>query len=583
MKNIINKVAGLMLLALPFVGMTSCSDSYMEEVNTDKTKPANMNPNAQLTTGLLQTYGDFGMMDAYRCYITGFTQHFMGGWNVSNYAGSVHADNDMMRTIWDELYNVAIKNMTDAMYRTDDRPNLNAILRIHQAYLMSVLTDTYGDVPCSEAGLGFIQGIANPKYDTQEEIYNWLFNELAICIEQLEKEGPDVVTGDVTNYGGNTKQWAKYANSLRLRYAMRISDVNPAKAEEEFKKALNAKCGLIEKAEDNAYIKYIDGPFTLYDGARDLDFRVNALGEMLYGQDSDSPTFVCYTLYKMMQDTGDPRLYRICRHYLNPKRSQVRADDEWNVDVTEEVVAFQESEEGILPEGKSYACFPGAAWWHNWVSAPANNKIPTLEKLVAQYPEVGFDKSNYNARMMRPFLSIKLEKADCPGVLMTSAEVAFLKAEAASKKWTNDDVETLYKQGVTDAMLMLNSYYDIPKIKIEEIDEYLENNPVGDTPERQKEMINTQAWILHLMNPAEAWANLRRSDYPVLEDRRKYEKYPNDFTYDDDNLTTPVRLKYPNLEAKYNAKHYEEALSRMGGKDDWHHRLWWDVADIHIQ
>ncbi len=137
-----------------------------------------------------------------------------------------------------------------------------------------------------------------------------------------------------------------------------------------------------------------------------------------------------------MKNTGDPRLYRICRHYLNPKRSAVKADDEWNVDVTDEVVAYENSEEGQLPEGQSYACNIGAAWWHNWVNAPANDRIPTLESLVAQYPEVGFDKSNYNARMMRPFLSIKLLKAECPGVLITSAEVELLIAEALAKGWT---------------------------------------------------------------------------------------------------------------------------------------------------
>lgn len=586
MKKIINKVAGMMLMTLPLLGVMSCSDSYMEEVNTDKTKPSTMNPNAQLTTGLLQTYGDFGLMDTYRCYITGFTQHFAGGWNVSNYAGAVHADNDMMRAIWDEYYNVGLKNMTDAIYRTSDAKNLNAILRIHKVYIMSVLTDTYGDIPCSEAGLGYLNGISNPKYDKQEDIYNWIFEELQACIDQLAEGSTDVVTGDVTNYGGDAIRWMKYANSLRLRYAMRISDINPAKAQEEFAKAVDAECGYIISAADNAYIKYIDGPFTLYDGARDLDFRVNALGEMLYGQDSDSPTFICRTFFDMMKDNNDPRLYRICRHYLNPKRSQVSADDEWNVDVTDEVVAYENSEEGRLPEGQSYACNIGAAWWHNWVNAPSNDKIPTLERLVNQYPEVGFDKSNYNARMLRPFLSIKFEKAYCPGVLMTSAEVHFLIAEALSKGWNinvGGDVSSHYEAGVRDAMNMLNDYYEITKITEQEINDYIAAHPVGTDAEKQKENINTQAWILHLMNPAEAWANLRRSDYPVLEDRYKYERWTSDFTYDDDNLTTPVRLRYPALEAKYNSANYQEALNRMGGTDDWHKRLWWDVADCHVK
>ena len=157
---------------------TACSDSYMEDLNKDSTKATTIAPSAQLTTALLQTYGDFGLMDTYRSYITGFTQHFAGGWNVSNYAGSVHAQDDQMRLVWDQYYAVAIKNIVDAIANSEDLPNTNAALRIHRVYLMSVLTDIYGDIPCTEAGKGYTEGIANPKYDTQEEIYNFFFDEL---------------------------------------------------------------------------------------------------------------------------------------------------------------------------------------------------------------------------------------------------------------------------------------------------------------------------------------------------------------------------------------------------------------------
>ena len=94
MNNIIKKYIGkggfamaLLLMATGGV-MTSCSDSTMESINTDKTKVDKLDPNAQLTTSLLQTYGDFSLMDTYRNYITGFDQYFAGGWNVTNYSGS---------------------------------------------------------------------------------------------------------------------------------------------------------------------------------------------------------------------------------------------------------------------------------------------------------------------------------------------------------------------------------------------------------------------------------------------------------------------------------------------------------------
>ena len=311
-----------LLLCVAALAFSSCSDEHMERINTDDTKASSIDPSAQLTTALLQTYGDFGMMDTYRSYITGFTQHFAGGWNVSNYAGSVHAQDDQMRLVWDQLYAVSIKNIVDAIANSADKPNTNAALRIHRVYLMSVLTDIYGDLPCMEAGLGYVAGINNPSYDTQEEMYDFFFEELKACAAQLGT-GSDRIGGDVTSLKGDVAAWKRYANTLRLRYAMRISDVNSTKAKEEFESALTADGGYIQDASQDAYIIYMDGPFTLYDGSRDLDFRVNALGEILYGQDPTSPTFICSTFYDILNDNNDPRLHRICRHYLNVKRPRV--------------------------------------------------------------------------------------------------------------------------------------------------------------------------------------------------------------------------------------------------------------------
>ena len=570
-----------LLLTIAALGFTACSDDYMSELNTDETKGASIDPNAQLTTALLQTYGDFGLMDTYRSYITGFTQHMAGGWNVSNYAGSVHANDDQMRLVWDQFYGVAIKNLADAIENSKEKPNVNAILRIHRVYLMNILTDTYGDIPCSEAGLGFIKGITAPKYDTQEEIYNFFFTELEACANQLGT-GSDNITGDVTSLGGDVNLWKKYANSLRMRYAMRISDVNPAKAQAEFEKACQAEGGYIATAADDAYIKYTDGKFTLYDGSRDLDFRVNALGEILYGQDPTSPTFVCSTFYNILNNSSDPRLYRICRHYINTKRSEIQPDREWNVDVTDEVVDY------LNKAGQAEApCNPGAAWWNNWINAPANSDIPTLDKLVKSYPDAGFDGSNYPARMMRPFLSIDFEMPDRPGTLINSAEVEFLLAEAVLKGWNvSGTVEDHFKAGVTASIEWMNDHYlrGQDKVTDTEISTFVTSLiDSGVLTTNAKEAINTQAWILHMMNPSEAWANLRRSDYPVIADRTKLDKFESDFTYDDNNLSTPTRLRYPILEKKYNSTHYQEAIDRMGGTDDWHKRLWWDTADINVK
>lgn len=556
-------------MILTLVGLSACSDAYMEDVNTDDSKASTIDPNAQLTTALLQTYGDFSLMDTYRSYITGFTQYYAGGWNVSNYAGAVYPKDSEMTYVWKRYYSIGIKNLVDAIHRSENMPNTNAALRIHRAYMMAVLSDIYGDIPCTEAGMSYINGNANPKYDTQEEVYDFIFSELKACAAQLDK-GTDLISGDVTSLGGDAAAWKRYANTLRLRYAMRISDVAPEKARIEFESALNADGGIISSAEDDAYVKYIDAPFTLYDGANDLDFRANALGEMIYGQDPESPSFVCSTLFNYMKKMNDPRLYRIARCYIHTTRSQT--DTSGNFDVTDEVIDWGErGGTGIVP------CNVGDAWWSDWVNGPTNNEIPTLESLVKLYPDKGYDKNNYPARMLRPTIAIAFCDADCPGILITSAEVEFLLAEAASKDWdVLDDAESYYEAGIRASMQMLNNYYDIvSKISDAEIDEYIAANPLGDNA---REAINTQAWILHLTNPSEGWANLRRSDYPALADRTLL-PVRGDFPHEDPNMQTPVRLRYPLLEAKYNSVNYKEAVERIGGNDNWHTRIWWDTAE----
>lgn len=579
MNNLIKKYIGKGSLMMAFafmttgVAMTSCSDDTLSNINTDKTKVSNLDPNAQLTTALLQTYGDFSLMDTYRNYITGFTQHFAGGWNVTNYAGSNFAEDDISRRIWDRYYEISIKNLVDAIHQSEDKPNLNAALRIHRVYLTAVLADIYGDVPASEAGLGYIAGISTPKYDTVEELYNWFFEELTAC-EALLGTGTDNISGDVTSMGGDVAQWKKYANALRMRYAMRISDVNPQKAQDEFEKAVAA--GAISSAADDVYIKYADSPYTYYDGANDYDFRTNALSEILYGQDATSPTFVSSTLFYQMQRTADPRLYRICRHYYNIKRSQVKPDKEENIDLTDEVLAyFERTQTGEEP------CNPGAAWYSDWMNVPATSELPTLQK-KADIDANTYDNSDFRARTMRPQLNIDFEMPNTPGDLMSYAEVEFLLAEAKTKGWNvSGDAESHYEAGVRASMQLLNNHYlTSNKISDDEINAFIANNPLGDNP---KETINTQAWILHMMNPSEAWANMRRSDYPAILDRTRLGIFTNGFTYTDADMTMPNRLRYPELEGQYNSANYKAAIERMGGTDNWHSKLYWDKNNINVQ
>ncbi|NDO61459.1 MULTISPECIES: SusD/RagB family nutrient-binding outer membrane lipoprotein [Bacteroides] len=539
----------------------SCSDEYMENMNTDPSKAATIDPNAQLTTAQLQTYGDLSMMEIYRNYHYAFTQQLMGCWNTTNYGGRHTLDNNEMSRIWTSFYTQSLKNIIDAQYRTAEdaeKVNINSVLRIYRVYLMSIITDTYGDAPFSEAGLGFLEGKFNPKYDKQEDIYNAFFLELEDAVNKIDPT-KDKVTGDLI-YAGDVTKWQQLANSLRLRFAMRISNVNPTKAQTEFENALAANGGVITDASSDALIKYMTIAFSFGQEAYS-DYRGNSLSQLLFGNDpANNPSYLCSTFFNQLYNSGDPRTFKISRCYYDGLMSATSPDN--RVDITQEMI-----EKGIDFSPRD----PGAYSWEPW---PTGYDSHICAELAVNNPSV----TATMAREVEPKLANNFLKSDNPGVVMTSAEVKFLMAEATVKKWNVGSVsaEDLYKQGVRAAMDFLTDNYGCTATTDAEFDAFIQDKGAfGHTDNQKLEAINTQAWILHFTNPAECWANVRRSGYPKLKSPAEY----GFGQYLTGGTEIPVRLCYPVLESSYNKKSYNEAIERMGGTDNWHCLLWWDTEN----
>ena len=539
----------------------SCSDEYMENMNTDPSKAATIDPNAQLTTAQLQTYGDLSMMEIYRNYHYAFTQQLMGCWNTTNYGGRHTLDNNEMSRIWTSFYTQSLKNIIDAQYRTAEdaeKVNINSVLRIYRVYLMSIITDTYGDAPFSEAGLGFLEGKFNPKYDKQEDIYNAFFLELEDAVNKIDPT-KDKVTGDLI-YAGDVTKWQQLANSLRLRFAMRISNVNPTKAQTEFENALAANGSVITDASSDALIKYMTIAFSFGQEAYS-DYRGNSLSQLLFGNDpANNPSYLCSTFFNQLYNSGDPRTFKISRCYYDGLMSATSPDN--RVDITQEMI-----EKGIDFSPRD----PGAYSWEPW---PTGYDSDICAELAVNNPSV----TATMAREVEPKLANNFLKSDNPGVVMTSAEVKFLMAEATVKKWNVGSAlaEDLYKQGVRAAMDFLTDNYGCTATTDAEFDAFIQDKGAfGHTDNQKLEAINTQAWILHFTNPAECWANVRRSGYPKLKSPAEY----GFGQYLTGGTEIPVRLCYPVLESSYNKKSYNEAIERMGGTDNWHSLLWWDTEN----
>jgi hypothetical protein len=160
---------------------------------------------------------------------------------------------------------------------------------------------------------------------------------------------------------------------------------------------------------------------------------------------------------------------------------------------------------------------------------------------------------------------------DQPLYLMTASEIWFLRAEAALFGLVSGDANQLYQQGITMAMLQ----WDIP---LTDIAEYLSNSTQGalsGTTEEQFEQISEQMWLAYVPNYSQAWINIRRTGYPVIDQRTG-----SDVSQGVTNGYMPSRMLYSySKELSVNGKNLQEAIDRLPGGDKMDSRVWWDVRD----
>ena len=565
-KNLLSLSASVLFsLSLAVFSLSSCSDKVYEEINTDPTKADHVNAASQLSYAELQIFGDMNYVDVHRLYTYAFTQHLMGCWNTTNYGGQHRMDDNEMSRPWNNLYAGAMRNLTDGIEQTKNdttQVNIYAALRIFRVYVGSLLVDYYGDVPFHEAGLGYITGNAKPSYDTQEELYKFFFTELKEAASLFDIRATSISSDPL--FGGNIDKWKAFANSLRLRYAMRISDVLPDLAKKEFADALAD--GVMMSAQDNACVKHMNVTYSFGQESY-RDFRGNAMAKYFYGNDpANNPSYVCETLWKQLYDNKDPRTTLLCRFYIDDYMSLSSA--EGRIDITDAMLATQEANPGT---DVISLIAPGEFSWDNWPSytdIPGSPLALKIAEIQAAHP--GYDPST-NPRWMKPKLANNFLRSDNPGVIMTYAEVCFLRAEAASLGWTGDNAKSFYEDGIREAMNFLADYYGCDGVSDAEFAAYIAQPAIafGASQEQQKMQINTQAWILHFHDPAEAWANIRRADYPRL-------KAPNTKNPLIDGAAIPLRLCYPQKEETYSRDAYEAAKARVAGGYSWHAPLWWD-------
>lgn len=508
MKNILKYIG----LIVTFIGLGSCDKGFIE-VNT--------NPIAILSVDPSYLFNEAQRLLAHRTvdYQANIVQQIQTLQPGSLAGGNYNKDFDI-QTIYcyNDYYTGPVKNLIDVINLTKDNPdrsNLYNMARIVKAYVFEVLVDTYGDIPYFDAGKAYLSSVYLPKYDPAADVYNDIIKELTEATQALD--GTKKIETSELFYKGNITQWKRLGNSLLLRTAMRLSKVDPTKAQQTLGIALDpAKGGVIESNTDNAKIAYN----TTFNNTYTARFHAAERGNYYLGS-----SFVDY-----LRNTNDPRLIQISVKYQYPA-NPIASVGTKNTTPAVQIGMPYGYDAGTIATAPGY---PGAIGGGYGYSQPNRETLTALE---------------------------------APGFIMTASQTLLLKAEAAQRGWITGVVADLYNAGVRANMNQFAQYTSAATIPTASQDAYLTANPFD--PSKALEQINTQYWISSYINWDEAWANFRRSGYPIL--------IPNPYPQADPDVKGGFirRLSYPDREWSVNGVNVQEAVDRQG-PDNLSTRIFWD-------
>lgn len=418
-----------------------------------------------------------------------------------------------------------INRVYDQITEKNDKEGYHLFLQASKIFLYdqtAQMIDMWGDIPFSEAGQVISTGgtIINAKYDDQQELYNQMIDDLKVIADDLNTDTTALYykqmfdKADLLN-GGKVEKWKIYANSLRLRLAMRMSFTNDAKAQQ----VVN---------------EIISNP-TLYPVVSTINnaIKIDAKGDQLrsvIGVDGIKVTFESkgynyapgHIINNVMNPSADPRLQVLFSKNINGK-----------------YVGLDPNLDGTTQE--------------NQINA----------KLISRIDSATFSRND-----------------KFPGIVITPAEISFLKAEANERWGIGNAAETEYQNGIKQSIefwYYVNSLNDnvdgtayVPKTKPSdsEINTFLAHELIAyaGSKEEKLEKIATQNWVnFSVIQAQHAWAEYRRTKYPKLV-----------FSKDNSSSTSPLppsRLLYPENERTYNTIHYQAVKA----KDNVTTKIFWDV------
>jgi hypothetical protein len=475
----INKIS-ILLAALLFINF-SCSESF-EEINTDPNRIEKISPGTLLNPIIYET-ASFNTSRA-----DAFTFHLMqvalpypsvsGG--VHRYDISETAGNSTWNTYYKMLAN--IKEMRKAAEEVQD-VNYQAIALTLNAWVYSLLTDCFGDVPMTEAVRGD-EKIFQPAFNTQSEIYTTILEDLETA-NSLFDASKTMIYGTEILYNNKVDLWKRFCNSLHLRLLLRVSKRTEMEADAKMAAIISdpAKYPLFTKNEEAAILKISGITPNVSPWGRAIDFTTGKAGAEFF--------------INNLNNFNDPRR-AIFNTQAKPKTGS-----------------------GTI----GYKGIPSA--------------------YTGSDSQFDFVPSNVN---------IALVTAPMVSVIMTYAEVEFIKAELALRGVIPTSAKTHYENGVKAAITQWNAV--VP-------DKYFENTYTAYNGTLEQIML--QKYYALYFNDYQQWFEYRRTGFPVLP---KTESMLN-------NKIVPVRFEYPIVVQTNNSTNYQRAVEAMG-PDEINTKVWWE-------
>lgn len=498
-----------MLLGLSIMNQ-SCTDDF-EKINTPSNAVTTVNPAYFINTMQL------GVVENYQRNVNLYADFYAQYWsNTVESFGSPRYEyrNDWVGNQWKEHYSGQLRKSLAIKEQFGDNAlysNINAINEIWICYWWSRMTDFYGDIPYFNAG----EGEAVP-YNSQEEIYDDLFKRLDQAVNNLKDndESQAKLSKYDLIYQDDIVKWRRFANSLRIRLAMRLSNIAPDKAKIQFAAAMSS--GVMQSNDDNAEVPIYSKGWNDY------------LHQMAWNWDNIrvSKTFTNH-LYNISTVGEDPR--------------------------TPIWLCYKVDGKSTTKEEAGKKTYEGLENGYSATNMPANKLSRATINLDGGYKGFSGDGEGSDNLMYVP--------------VMFYSEVLFLQSEAVLRGWIAGNADDLYKKGIQASM-------DLVGVSSTKAEEYLSGiKALNGSNEAKLKQIITQKWIANFPNGVEAWADFRRTDYPDIT--LPVDGVSGNASVAAN--TWVKRIRYPDNQHNLNQTNMPASLNTVD-KDRMDVKVWWDVA-----